>query len=63
MWARAILHDDHGVQPHDVTWVRGGIESPGRPEKIALALPADVRIEDAPEGRTIRSILNPACLR
>jgi 4,5-dihydroxyphthalate decarboxylase len=43
-----ILQDDHGVQPRDITWVRGGIETPGRPEKIALALPADVRIEEVP---------------
>jgi len=58
VWARAILADDHGVQPRDVTWVRGGIETPGRPEKIALALPADVRIEDAPADRTISDLLD-----
>ena len=34
VWARAILQDDHGVHPRDITWVRGGIETPGRPEKI-----------------------------
>ncbi|HET7525411.1 MAG TPA: ABC transporter substrate-binding protein [Burkholderiaceae bacterium] len=58
VWARAILHDDHGVQPRDITWVRGGIETPGRPEKIALALPADVRLEDAPADRTISDLLD-----
>jgi len=58
VWARAILADDHGVQPRDVTWVRGGIETPGRPEKIDLALPPDVRIEDAPAGRTISDLLD-----
>src|SRR3954466_3197118 len=40
VWARIILEDDHGVRPSDVVWVRGGIEYPGRPEKIAIALPA-----------------------
>src|ERR1043166_8802480 len=39
VWARAILEDDHGVKPADVTWVRGGIETPGRPEKIRLPPP------------------------
>ena len=26
VWARAILQDDHGVQPRDIRWVRGGID-------------------------------------
>ena len=30
VWARAILQDDHGVRPQDVTWVRGGIDKIGR---------------------------------
>ena len=56
--ARAILQDDHGVHPEDVTWLRGGIETPGRPEKIALKLPAGVRLENAPEGTTISELLD-----
>lgn len=58
VWARALLHDDYGVAPEDVTWVRGGIESPGRPEKIALKLPSGVRLENAPEGTTISTLLD-----
>jgi 4,5-dihydroxyphthalate decarboxylase len=58
VWARAILQDDHGVFPRDITWVRGGIETPGRPEKIGLTLPADVRLEEAPAGRTISELLD-----
>ena len=58
VWARAILQDDYGVHPQDVTWVRGGIETPGRPEKIALKLPPGVRLENAPEGRTISEMLD-----
>ncbi len=57
VWARAVLQDDFGVAPSDVTWVRGGIEHPGRPEKIKLDLPADVKLENAPEGTTISSLL------
>lgn len=58
VWARALLADDHGVHPRDVTWVRGGIDTPGRPEKVKLQLPPDVRIEDAPEGSTITELLD-----
>jgi 4,5-dihydroxyphthalate decarboxylase len=58
VWARSILQDDYGVSPADVTWVRGGIDEPGRPEKIKLRLPPDVRMEDAPEGDTISAMLD-----
>src|SRR6478736_6020039 len=64
VWARIILEDDHGVRPSDVVWVRGGIEHPGRPEKIAIALPADVRMEDAPPVATISSapVFSRSCI-
>ena len=57
VWTRAVLEDEHGVRPSDITWVRGGYEQPGRIEKIALNLPRDVRVEDAPEGATISGML------
>ena len=38
------------VHPEDIHWVRGGIENPTRPEKIAVDLPRGVRLDDAPEG-------------
>lgn len=58
VWARSILQDDHGVRPEDVIWVRGGIDTPGRPEKIALQLPPGVRVESAPDGTTISELLD-----
>ena len=57
VWARAILQDDFGVHPQDIQWVRGGIDTPGRPEKIKLALPAGVHIDDAPIDKTISELL------
>lgn len=57
VWARAILQDDHGLAPSDVTWVRGGISHAGRPEKIKIQLPDNVKLEDAPPGETISSLL------
>jgi 4,5-dihydroxyphthalate decarboxylase len=58
VWARSILLDDYGIHPEDVTWVRGGIDTPGRPEKIKLNLPAGVHVEAAPEGTTISQLLD-----
>ena len=57
VWARALLEDDHGVKPSDVSWVRGGIAEAGRPEKIAVTLPPDVKLENAPEGKSISALL------
>jgi 4,5-dihydroxyphthalate decarboxylase len=58
VWARSILQDDFGVRPEDVTWVRGGIDEPGRPEKIKLQLPPDVRMENAAADTTISDMLD-----
>lgn len=58
VWARALLKEDHGILPSDVTWVRGGIETPGRAEKLRLQLPADVRLEDAPQHDTLSAMLD-----
>jgi 4,5-dihydroxyphthalate decarboxylase len=58
VWARSILQDDYGISPEDVTWVRGGIDTPGRPEKIKLELPPGVKIESAPADKTISDMLH-----
>jgi 4,5-dihydroxyphthalate decarboxylase len=52
-----MLQEDYGVEPSDILWVRGGISEPGRPERVKVALPPSVRIEDAPEGTTISARL------
>ena len=57
VWARALLEDDFGVRPSDVTWVRGGIDEKGRVEKIDLNLPADVTIEDIDPDTTLNELL------
>lgn len=57
IWARALLEDEYGVRPSDIRWVRGGMERPGRLEKIRLRLPDDVSVEDAPENRSLNEML------
>lgn len=57
VWARALLEDEFGVAPGDITWVRGGMEQPGRIEKNTLQLPPDVRLENAPADRTLSELL------
>ena len=57
VWARILLDDDFGVKPSDIRWVRGGLEQPGREEKIPLSLPPDLALETTPPGRTLSSML------
>ncbi|WP_172292085.1 ABC transporter substrate-binding protein [Pseudoruegeria sp. HB172150] len=58
VWARALLEDDYGVRPGEIDWVRGAFEDlGGRPEKISLDLPPDIRITDAPADRTLAQML------
>ncbi|MDN5843669.1 MAG: ABC transporter substrate-binding protein [Alcaligenaceae bacterium] len=58
VWARALLEDDYGIKPSDVQWVRGGIDEPGRQEKITLSLPPGVDLSNAPADTTISDMLD-----
>ncbi|MCV0396593.1 MAG: ABC transporter substrate-binding protein [Rhizobiaceae bacterium] len=57
VWFRGIMQDEYGVSPRDITWVRGGMNATGRPEKINVVLPSDVKVEEAPEGATLDALL------
>ena len=57
VWARALLEDEFGVKPADVTWITGGIEQAGRIEKIKLQLPPGVHLEAGPADRTLSQML------
>ena len=57
VWIRGILADDYGVPPDSVTYVCGGLEEPGRPEKLALYLPPSIRIERIGPLQTLSAML------
>src|SRR5258705_8024014 len=40
VWIRRILHDEYGVDPASPEYFSGGVEEPGRDEKLKLDLPA-----------------------
>src|SRR5438128_1756840 len=44
VWIRGILADDHGVAVTSVRYATGGLEEPGRTEKLALDLPPGIRV-------------------
>jgi 4,5-dihydroxyphthalate decarboxylase len=57
VWIRGILADDHGVPVNSVTYVTGGAEEPGRPEKQALQLPPEIRVERIGPDQTLSRML------
>ncbi|NQU69868.1 MAG: PhnD/SsuA/transferrin family substrate-binding protein [Rhodospirillales bacterium] len=55
--ARGMLSDEYGVKPSDISWRTGGVEDPGRPEKVDLNLPADVEVKAIPTDQSLSAML------
>ncbi len=53
VWVRGILQDEYGVKPGDIAWRTGGVEAPGRHEKIAFQPPPGVDIQPIPDTDTL----------
>ncbi len=56
VWIRAMLEEDHGVAPEDMTWVQGSLEQPGRIIHTPVS-PPGVTIEPVPAGKTLAGML------
>jgi 4,5-dihydroxyphthalate decarboxylase len=57
MTARGILQDEHGVSPCDMVWITGGLEQPGRHEKVSLNVP-DVEIRHSTDKPLSQMLLD-----
>ena len=57
VWIRGILADAYGVAVNSVTYATGGLEEPGRPEKLALDLPPAIRIRRIGPTQTLSAML------
>ncbi|MCU1338188.1 MAG: transporter substrate-binding protein [Bryobacterales bacterium] len=57
VWIRGIMSDEYGVPVTSATYLSGGEEQPGRPEKIALSLPPEFRLEAIPSDRTLSQMI------
>jgi 4,5-dihydroxyphthalate decarboxylase len=56
MWARGILQHEYAVKPSDVVWLTGGLEQPGRTERIELDLPPGIVVQPIAEGQTLNAM-------
>ena len=57
VWIRGILQDEYGVPVDGVTYRTGGEEEPGRPEKLKLDLPPNIRVQPIGERDTLSAML------
>jgi 4,5-dihydroxyphthalate decarboxylase len=57
VWIRGILADEYGVPVESVTYVTGGEEEPGRPEKLKIDLPPAIRVEAIGPTQTLSAML------
>jgi 4,5-dihydroxyphthalate decarboxylase len=58
VWIRGILADDYGVPVESPAYVTGGLEEPGRLEKVALELPPRIRVRPVDAGQTLSALLS-----
>lgn len=57
VWIRGILNDHYQVPVDSVTYVTGGEEEPGRSEKLKLALPPNIKVEQIGPTQTLSQML------
>ncbi len=58
VWIRGILSDHYGVPVDSVSYFTGGEEEPGRPEKIRLDLPPNIRVQPIGPTQTLSQMLH-----
>lgn len=56
-WIRGILADHYGVPVDSVTYFTGGEEEPGRPEKLKLDLPSNIKVQSIGPTQTLSQML------
>ena len=57
VWIRGILADEYGVPVTGATYYSGGLEEPGRGEKLQLQLPPEIRTATIGPGKTLAAML------
>src|SRR6185437_3854587 len=57
VWMRGILHEFYDVDPKGITWLKGGVNTPGRKERLTLNLPSEYSVRDIPAEDTLDDYL------
>jgi 4,5-dihydroxyphthalate decarboxylase len=57
VWVRGLLAEQYGVDLRSIEWYVGGVEKPGRKERISLDPPAGYRIHRLDDNQTLAGLL------
>jgi 4,5-dihydroxyphthalate decarboxylase len=57
VWQRGVLAEEYGVPVDSVTYWTGGVDQPGRIEKLPLDLPDNISVTLIPDDRTLSDML------
>jgi 4,5-dihydroxyphthalate decarboxylase len=57
VWIRGILDEHYGVPVESVRYRTGGLNAPGRHEKVSLAFPPGIDIAPIADGKTLSAML------
>ncbi len=57
LFIRGFLQHDYGVAPSDMEWYVGGLEEPGREDRIEIKVPEDVHLQRIPREKTLNKML------
>lgn len=57
LWMRGILQDEYGVDFKSIHYITGGVNEPGRKERLPLALPADIKATPIKDGECLSQLL------
>jgi 4,5-dihydroxyphthalate decarboxylase len=56
LWIRGMLEHEYGVRAAEVEWVQGGLQEPGRKERLEYHLPGEIRVRSVMD-RTLDELL------
>jgi len=57
LWIRGMLQHEYGVAAADVEWLQGGMQEPGRKERVELHLPPSIRLQEIGPDQTLDAML------
>lgn len=61
IWLRGMLQHDFGVAPEEVHWVQGGVEQPGRKDRVEFEPPPGIRL-DLVDDKTLSEMLETGAI-
>jgi 4,5-dihydroxyphthalate decarboxylase len=57
VFIKGMLAHDHGVAPEDIHWFIGGLDAPTQRPLLPLDLPASIKIDFLPAGKSLEGML------